>query len=802
MSEVEQQKIPLREIIEQADKLTAGGNWVAASDFLESALSDHENNIAILDRLAVSFMRRQENTRALHVWNTILSLAPSQPRARLNLIDLLLREGDLQQADKVADDGLKLLPDNEWMLIKRAQVNDALLLEDRQVALSSWKAAVQRAPNNKAAVIGLAACLQSMDEVQEAEKTLLTAKRSLDGEQELALALVRLYGEYYLLDAAIAVGREFIMARPSAPAVVPLVVKYLLCLHRYDELSDLLASEAAKALPNYQILLSRAAASRKLWEDACAGWKQQAAEIQEGPRSRVEKVDLVYSIMKKKDFVTAQAGALELLSHYPEEVASFRVCSNVFRAAGSDFATGGFYFVRLAADRFPEDVESCLQAAAAYFRPGRNKIAEGYLNKVVDTAPNRWAAEAASLLLGIHTVRNDVEAAQKLLASITGAAEEKYNDSFSQLCRIHLRNADLLRGVESETRTSSAGFPAVAELETLVRKAAVWSAKRGSGNARGARVAICVSGQLRGYETAWPLLRKLIIDPLQADVFLSTWNTVGTGAGGPGVIDRFIPPILLQALPLEMRKYERFLDACPNASDLILKDESVAADVLSGSLGLAGCETEPPENFDEHWKTLDVPDRMKNACRMIYKIWRAHELMRKQEHMQGWDYDIVLRLRPDMLFSYFDLSQVRNVSRLNNTLCVKMLKASGLEDQFAVGGRGAMEIYSSIWPMVKQRGNSGYLPWFAGAWSEGLLRNHVFASGLTYKECPAMRWSLCQRVPRWDRMVGAFLDDAENLGEGGASIVEGVKLYLRDLERSADVRDSEGMRNLRMRLAA
>jgi hypothetical protein len=39
------------------------------------------------------------------------------------------------------------------------------------------------------------------------------------------------------------------------------------------------------------------------------------------------------------------------------------------------------------------------------------------------------------------------------------------------------------------------------------------------------RVAVCISGELRTYKENYESLKKNILDPYDADVFLSSWNT-------------------------------------------------------------------------------------------------------------------------------------------------------------------------------------------------------------------------------------------------------------------------------------
>lgn len=158
------------------------------------------------------------------------------------------------------------------------------------------------------------------------------------------------------------------------------------------------------------------------------------------------------------------------------------------------------------------------------------------------------------------------------------------------------------------------------------------------------RVAFCISGQVRGPRARLDEIARLA-EQFDADVYISSWTKrgrktlAGAAAAGKkarvlgmpaalylqrGALDDLFPGVeaRLSGLPAENAEPD-LRAAFPNA---IIEVEDEALD-----LSLA----------------TEFPD--KNSLRMLYKIWRCNRLKRAGEALRGAKYDLVLRLRPDIL---------------------------------------------------------------------------------------------------------------------------------------------------------
>ena len=209
------------------------------------------------------------------------------------------------------------------------------------------------------------------------------------------------------------------------------------------------------------------------------------------------------------------------------------------------------------------------------------------------------------------------------------------------------------------------------------------------------RIALCISGQLRGYQQAFQSLKDTLIKDLSPDIFVHTWLDVGG----------YREPILSHA----QRVFPScFSDAYKNAlmaTDLNtmktkypslftkLKDPTQAS--IDGLCNFYGTEHVVIENDSEPpFSTLN------NFQKMYYKMHACHELA-----MQTSDYDYVIRIRPDRPIHYtaaIDWEQVLSSAKHNHVFLdgglrlhstVKMV----VGDQFALGSKETMDIYTSSW---------------------------------------------------------------------------------------------------------
>jgi len=147
------------------------------------------------------------------------------------------------------------------------------------------------------------------------------------------------------------------------------------------------------------------------------------------------------------------------------------------------------------------------------------------------------------------------------------------------------------------------------------------------------RVAVLLSGQMRTFDD--PILLehyyKNLFEPLNADIFVSTWDNRGySDAHGAG-------------------------EAIAAAADLIAndmieaayKDRLKALDIETLSDFEATLSDEYRDIYTTGFEWLNM--KLKGtSVPQFYKILRANELKRRYEQQHNFTYDLVIRVRPDL----------------------------------------------------------------------------------------------------------------------------------------------------------
>lgn len=232
------------------------------------------------------------------------------------------------------------------------------------------------------------------------------------------------------------------------------------------------------------------------------------------------------------------------------------------------------------------------------------------------------------------------------------------------------------------------------------------------------RIALCLSGQLRGWRHAMPGWDALGLDGHAVDVYLHTWRDLGRRLPDPGIVPsvarvfgpgrfaeawlhagrRHGPAALEQAYPTlfaALRAGQDF-DEGPvrqalqqrfgGAVDIVVEDEAAPA--------FAG------------WGNQD---------KMHYKIWAAQQ----RAAASGRAYDLVLRLRPDKTLrpgaARPDWPALAAESRAHAALFCEeppgLREGLVMGDQFAAGVPEVMAAYADAWTLTPQA-RAGQWPGF------------------------------------------------------------------------------------------
>lgn len=208
------------------------------------------------------------------------------------------------------------------------------------------------------------------------------------------------------------------------------------------------------------------------------------------------------------------------------------------------------------------------------------------------------------------------------------------------------------------------------------------------------RVAICISGFLRLCETTFESFRRCLIEPFEPDIFISTWEAEGGGGQRADEVAAIYRPKAVEV--------ESWPEVLASWGDLTPWESRKRRDVT-------------------------VP----NVLGMFYKIYRANQLKRAAEAAQGGRYDVVVRVRTDLMF-YDAPNLARTVPgyvAIGNTFGY-----GGLPDLFASGDSASMDVYADLFRRIAAYVNEGCI-----VHPEMLLEWHVkraLPQGVAFSDVP------------------------------------------------------------------
>ena len=209
------------------------------------------------------------------------------------------------------------------------------------------------------------------------------------------------------------------------------------------------------------------------------------------------------------------------------------------------------------------------------------------------------------------------------------------------------------------------------------------------------RVAILVSGQLRGYEHTIKNWQKHLLANIEADFYVHTWNEIGMSG----------TQAFRSQLPFEGKEFNKayrtqcnkmgygsFVQHYPSLFHKVASQGRVTKNHLSEIYKTDNIIIEDGEATEfEGWS---------NPRKMYYKISQVQSML----DQSGKEYDIVLRIRPDkdirlILGRWFDIeNSVQNNNLILSDFGYGVHYGSlMIGDQFAVGSQKTMQKYSSTY---------------------------------------------------------------------------------------------------------
>ena len=219
------------------------------------------------------------------------------------------------------------------------------------------------------------------------------------------------------------------------------------------------------------------------------------------------------------------------------------------------------------------------------------------------------------------------------------------------------------------------------------------------------KVAVCLSGMYRCGNLALDSIYKNVIEPLEADVFFHSWKEMqdwpGLGGAGDDWLLRIFNRDIFNKCPTALRSKKYFRNKFPRTYTLIDTPSLSIFDSerLPESIKFKKIQLEDPTDaFQEHnivdAKFLSLGSL--NQAKMLYGIYKAHELVVNYEKENGFRYDYIIRCRPDIGL-HNKLSFLALESLKANEIAMEFTKNYGPQDQFWYGQRTAALSMASLW---------------------------------------------------------------------------------------------------------
>ena len=383
------------------------------------------------------------------------------------------------------------------------------------------------------------------------------------------------------------------------------------------------------------------------------------------------------------DWAPRAAAVLHALVLMPE--APWPALRAFFDANHALFENSPHRLLWIAALDIPPTAADVTEIEDRVLRPGRFGLASYIYSTYVLNNRKAWREAVLDLLSRRLRARNEAE--QGTVLALAAGSMHLPDDFWTAIAELRDQPLDgegdaagvLVRLVRAASRADRiSGAPAIVQTSD-----------------RPLRIAVCVSGQLRGYKQAFASWATSGLWRHETRIFVHSWKNVGlnwmrnwdffrtTHPGAHAVLSRADGPALLAScFPTLAAAANDGLRAEATATEA-----GVSAFYQTDAVVLEDDALPPFAGRPNDWK-------------MLYKIQQAHNLATAS----GDPFDLILRIRPDVQLGFgaeVDFHAIAHESRRDHRLFLDSpvlftfpdgkLKAG---DQLAIGAPGPMQVYA------------------------------------------------------------------------------------------------------------
>lgn len=191
------------------------------------------------------------------------------------------------------------------------------------------------------------------------------------------------------------------------------------------------------------------------------------------------------------------------------------------------------------------------------------------------------------------------------------------------------------------------------------------------------KTAICFSGHLRTFFEVFHSVKTNIIDPLNADVFIHTWEVMGAPTRKTQTDNELHYVLCDQQKVIELAQPKKIVFEPEKILETFIKDTN---DIVV------------PED-----QRRFIMTHIGYHIGMFYSIHRANQLKCEYEQENNFKYDRVIRIRPDL---FWETKLDHSMFPDNNILYIPEIAQfcdEGMNDQVCIGSSHNVDMYSNIY---------------------------------------------------------------------------------------------------------
>jgi tetratricopeptide (TPR) repeat protein len=295
-----------------------------------------------------------------------------------------------------------------------------------------------------------------------------------------------------------------------------------------------------------------------------------------------------------------------------------------------------------------------------------------------------------------------------------------------------------------------------------------------------ASVVVAQSGQMRGFERAWPTVHEYLVHPLRAPVAISLWDTSQNAIGRHAKrLERTLPPDLLALIPPLERFTDVFQEKFPRSAEMLFGKVAVDPGRIESLLQHARVqeyfvETESESTYD---RTL-IPNpnlATHGLLKMFAKFYRLEQIIASMESERGETFTHVCWLRPDSRINRFSRNELDRWLEDFDEGSGHSVRLHMVLDYMLFLPRRVFGVLAKIFPAAIQTDDIEFLSWRPlpfhqlsrdknVVWPLGgpeTIAAALFASGITLHEIRCMAIELMGYMPPEEALRQRFMEEYE-----------------------------------------